>query len=114
MEPTLDTAFGVAEKAAVILPVSRSGYEHFDRRLWEIYARDEFDKLGVCMPETIELQVIERQSIDGIVIPMTFEGYTLPDDTVLLRFTAYVVPNEERLADLESERLEDWEEDGGK
>lgn len=74
-----------------MFPVSKEAVERFSSEQWELLARSEFEKLGELAPVQIEQKVIERATIDGMVMPWTFEGYTLPDDAVMIHFTAYVV-----------------------
>lgn len=88
-----------ALKAAVLQPISKLFLEWFgetDHFMQE--ARSHFEKLGEVVG-TVEVKVIERASIDGMVMPWTYEVdgqvIEIPDDFVMARYSAYVIPKEE-------------------
>ncbi|QBJ01128.1 hypothetical protein PBI_ARISSANAE_42 [Mycobacterium phage Arissanae] len=48
--------------------------------------------VGYVVEETFEMTVHERARIDGHVLPWTYGEFSLPDDAVLVRFTAFIDP----------------------
>ncbi|AIK69077.1 hypothetical protein PBI_TRIKE_38 [Mycobacterium phage Trike] len=90
----------VAQKAALLQPMSKLFLDWFgETDVFMTEARYKFEKLGEVVGN-IEVQVLERPTIDGVVFPWSYEledGTVLqiPDDFVMVRFEAFVVPKDE-------------------
>ncbi|AMB18531.1 hypothetical protein KIY82_gp65 [Mycobacterium phage Centaur] len=89
-----------AQKAAMLQPVSKHFLEWFAGDAEEALqksARIKFEELGQVVGN-ITSKVHERAEIDGMVMPWEYELdgeiIRLPDDFVMIRYEAFVVPKE--------------------
>lgn len=85
-----------ARRAVVMFPMSDEAYERLDPKLFRQYVLDRLAGYGTVLPETLEIGVRRRATIDGVTFPWYAEGIRLPDNTVLARASAYVIPNEQQ------------------
>ncbi|QXO13320.1 hypothetical protein SEA_TROOPER_43 [Mycobacterium phage Trooper] len=91
----------VAQKAAMLQPVSKNFLEWFAGNAEEALmesAQIKFAELGQVVGK-ITSKVHERAEIDGMVMPWEYELdgeiVRLPDDFVMIRYEAFVIPKEE-------------------
>uniref|UniRef100_A0AAU8GR61 Uncharacterized protein n=1 Tax=Mycobacterium phage BabyBack TaxID=3158877 RepID=A0AAU8GR61_9CAUD len=90
----------VAQKAAMLQPVSKHFFDWFagdaEQALLES-ARIKFEELGQIVGP-ITKKVHEPAQIDGMTMPFEYELdgeiVRLPDDFVMVRYEAFVVPKE--------------------
>ncbi|BBC43862.1 hypothetical protein [Mycobacterium phage GS4E] len=89
-----------AQKAAMLQPVSKHFLDWFAGDAEEALkksARIKFEELGQVVSD-IATKVIERAEIDGMPFPWEYELdgeiVRIPDDFVMIRYEAYVVPKE--------------------
>ncbi|AHJ86654.1 hypothetical protein CRB1_43 [Mycobacterium phage CRB1] len=89
-----------AQKAAMLQPVSKHFLDWFAgdaEKALKDSARIKFEELGrVVSP--ITSKVHERAEIDGMTMPWEYELdgeiIRLPDDFVMIRYEAFVIPKE--------------------
>ncbi|AVR76811.1 hypothetical protein KIY83_gp41 [Mycobacterium phage Fameo] len=89
-----------AQKAAMLQPVSKHFLEWFAgdaHAALKKSAQIKFEELGKVVGK-IQSKVIERPTIDGISFPWEYELdgeiVRIPDDFVVIRYEAFVVPKE--------------------
>ncbi|AIW02936.1 hypothetical protein KIY87_gp59 [Mycobacterium phage Malec] len=89
-----------AQKAAMLQPVSKHFLEWFAGDAEEALqksARIKFEELGQVVGN-ITSKVFERESIGGITFPWEYEIdgeiVRIPDDFVMIRYEAFVIPKE--------------------
>ncbi|QGJ90189.1 hypothetical protein PBI_SHEAKEIRA_41 [Mycobacterium phage SheaKeira] len=83
----------MTEKYTVLLPVPPEALEEpHNVETLEAVAQLHLAGIGYVVEGTFEMTVHERARIDGNVLPWRWGGFELPDDTVLLRYTALVEP----------------------
>lgn len=83
-----------ARKAAGIFPFAPEIAFHPHELLR--FALDSLARLGVVDEDTLKIEIFERASLDGIVLPIQWEGFKIPDDWLVARIEAYVIPHEEQ------------------
>lgn len=79
-----------AQKAAALQPVSKDAIERLDHKMFRRLGLEHLGELGTVLEDTFKVEFIERNAIEGDVLP--WDG--IPDDFVLARYTAYVIPKE--------------------
>ncbi|QGJ88796.1 hypothetical protein SEA_YECEY3_44 [Mycobacterium phage Yecey3] len=83
----------IATQYAVLQPVEPEVLESEEMvEMLKSVARLHMAGVGYVVEETFEMKVLERAKIDGHVLPWEWDGYRLPDSTVLVRFTAFINP----------------------
>lgn len=95
-----------AKKAGAFFPFAPEIIENHPGEIVR-YALDGLAALGVVDETTLELEIYERASLDGVVMPQQWAGVDIPDDWLIARATAWVIPHEE------TNDEERWDTDGG-
>ncbi|QFP95524.1 hypothetical protein SEA_GAUGELDP_41 [Mycobacterium phage GaugeLDP] len=88
-----------ARRASMLQPVSKEAVEAIDHKHFRAEALRKFAELGTVLEDTFTMEFIERAQIDGNVLPWGYmvgdEWVTIPDDFVMARYDAFVVPKED-------------------
>ncbi|QBP30521.1 hypothetical protein SEA_CHARM_40 [Mycobacterium phage Charm] len=81
------------EKFSVLVPVPPEALGEPDKvEILESVARLYMAGIGYVVDGTFEMKVHERARIDGNVLPWRWQGFELPDDMLLVRYTAFIEP----------------------